>query len=254
MAVHAAKPPNRPGDAPLRSPGSRAGASVPARVADIDKPSAAVGTAVRHGARQRAGKMKHLEALTDAELVQRCRQGSEVAWRALVVRFQRLIYTVPRRAGLGEDAAADVFQLTFSRLYEHLDRIEQPDRVQAWLVTTARFETLRLLREGARQVSLAPATPGDGDVDGHDVDPMELIADDAALPEEQLSDLQQQHRVRRAVAQLDERSQALVELLFLQEEPLPYSEIARRLGIAEGSIGPTRARVLAKLRAVMGSR
>lgn len=196
--------------------------------------------------------MKHLDPLTDAELVQRCRQGSEVAWRALVVRFQRLIYTVPRRAGLGEDAAADVFQLTFSRLFDHLDRIEQPDRIQAWLVTTARFETLRLLRERSRQVSMTPSTQGGGD--DNDVDPMELIADDAALPEDQLSDLQQQHRVRRAVAQLDERSQALVELLFLQDEPLPYAEIALRLGIAEGSIGPTRARVLSKLRAAMGDR
>jgi RNA polymerase sigma factor (sigma-70 family) len=57
--------------------------------------------------------------------------------------------------------------------------------------------------------------------------------------------------MRRAVERLEPRQRQLVELLFLQEEALPYSEIAARLGIAEGSIGPTRARVLAKLRTLM---
>ncbi len=60
--------------------------------------------------------------------------------------------------------------------------------------------------------------------------------------------LQEQDRVRRALQRLDARSRAFVELMFLHDPPLPYSEIAARLGIAEGSIGPTRARCLDKLR------
>jgi len=179
--------------------------------------------------------------LDDADLLARCRAGEEAAWQALVRRYQRLIYTVPRRAGLGEAQAADVFQTVFSRLFEHLDRIEDGARVRAWLVTTARRETLRVL-EQARRV----AAPAGGDDDGDDF--LANVADTAPLPDELLATLQTQDRVRRAVEQLDERSRRFVELFFLQDEPLPYEEIARRLGIAVGSIGPTRARCLAKLR------
>jgi RNA polymerase sigma factor (sigma-70 family) len=191
--------------------------------------------------------MSSPESLSDAELVLRCRAGSEAAWGVLVRRFQRLVYTVPRRAGLSEAQAADVFQTVFARLVEHLDRLADPSRVQAWLVTTAKRESLRLLEQSRRVVDLAPAG-SDGD-DG--TDPLDRLAGDAPLPEALLSDLQQQDRLRRAVGLLDERTRRFVELLFLQDEPLPYSEIAARLGIAEGSIGPTRARCLAKLRELL---
>jgi RNA polymerase sigma factor (sigma-70 family) len=183
---------------------------------------------------------------TDAELVAQCRAGRQAAWSLLVRRYQRLVYTVPRRAGLGDDAAADVFQACFSRLFEHLDRIDDAARVRAWLVTTAKRETLRVLEARRRFVDLAP---GDGDDDADD--PMERIADPGPLPEQLLGELQEHDRLRRALDRIDARSRQFLELLFLQDEPLPYSEIAARLGIAEGSIGPTRARCLAKLRTAL---
>lgn len=182
---------------------------------------------------------------TDDELLQGCRQGRADAWSTLVRRYQRLVYTVPRRAGLPDEAAADVFQTTFTRLLENLGRIDDASRVRAWLVTTARRETLRQLELASRTVS--------GDEPGADDGPtlLERVPDECPLPEALLSDLQQHDRLRQAVDRLEPRARQFVELLFLQEEPLPYSEIAARLGIAEGSIGPTRARVLAKLRALL---
>ena len=71
------------------------------------------------------------EELTDAELIARCREGDQAAWSTLVRRYQRLIYTVPRRAGLSEEHAADVFQSCFEKLYQHIDRIEDAERVRA---------------------------------------------------------------------------------------------------------------------------
>jgi RNA polymerase sigma factor (sigma-70 family) len=182
---------------------------------------------------------------TDDELLQGCRQGRADAWSSLVRRYQRLVYTVPRRAGLPDEAAADVFQTTFTRLLENLARIDDASRVRAWLVTTARRETLRQLELAQRTVS--------GDEPGADDGPtlLERVPDEGPLPEALLSELQQHDRLRQAVERLEPRARQFVELLFLQEDPLPYSEIAARLGIAEGSIGPTRARVLAKLRALM---
>jgi RNA polymerase sigma factor (sigma-70 family) len=186
---------------------------------------------------------------TDEELLALCRRGGQAAWAVLVRRYQRLIYTIPRRAGLGDDAAADVFQFTFARLVEHLDRVEDASRLRAWLVTTAKRETLRLLEQARRIADPAPASVGE--VDGSDEDPLAQLEDPSPLPDTLLSDLQQHHAVRNAVEKLDERSRRFIELMFLQEEPLPYNEIASRLGIAEGSIGPTRARCLSKLRALL---
>jgi RNA polymerase sigma factor (sigma-70 family) len=190
--------------------------------------------------------MSSLSELPDAQLLAHCRDGSAAAWEVLVRRYQRLIYTVPRRAGLDDDSVADVFQTVFARLHEHLDRITQPDRLQAWLVTTARRETLRLLETGSR--TAAPPHNGDDDEAG----PLADIADESPLPEEVLQRLQLEHRVRRALDRIDDRSRQLLTLLFLHDgEPLPYAEIAARLQISEGSIGPTRMRALAKLREVL---
>ncbi len=182
---------------------------------------------------------------TDEDLLQGCREGRADAWSTLVRRYQRLVHTVPRRAGLPDEAAADVFQTTFTRLLENLHRIDDGSRVRAWLVTTARRETLRLLEQESRTVS--------GDQPAGEEGPtlLEPLTDTGLLPEALLSELQQHDRLRQAVDRLEPRSRQFVELLFLQEEPLAYSEIAARLGIAEGSIGPTRARVLAKLRALL---
>lgn len=188
------------------------------------------------------------DELPDDALIQRCRAGEAAAWSTLVRRYQRLIYTVPRRAGLDEGAAADVFQTCFQRLFEHLDRLDDASRVRAWLVTTAKRETLRLL-ERAQRMPLAEAAAGaDGDVVE---DALAQVPDPAPLQDAQLSALQEHHRLRQAVDRLDPRARQFIELLFLQDEPLPYSEIAARLGIPEGSIGPTRARCLAKLRKLM---
>ncbi len=191
-----------------------------------------------------------LDDLNDADLVAMCREGRQAAWSTLVRRFQRLVYTVPRRAGLSDEQAADVFQFTFSRLFEHIDRLDNGARVHAWLVTTAKRETLRLLEQSRRVVDLAGPT---GDDDSAAEDPLSRFPDPAPLPEAMLGELQEQDRVRRALERLEPRHRQLIELLFLQDEPPPYAEIAARLGIAEGSIGPTRARALDKLRHLLAS-
>lgn len=178
---------------------------------------------------------------TDAALVERCRAGDAAAWAALVRRYQRLVRTIGIRAGLDEHAAADVFQTVFSRLVQHLPRIEQPERLQAWIVTTAKREALLARQRARRTVSLT--REGD-DEEGPAFD----VADDAPLAEERLSELQQLHRLRLALDGLDARCRDLLLLLFGEEDRAGYDDIGRRLGMPIGSIGPTRARCLAKLR------
>lgn len=87
-------------------------------------------------------------------LIQGCRRGDGAAWETLIARYQRLVYSIPRRAGLDEDRSADVFQRVFEKLVEHIDRIEQPARIGGWLAITARREMWRLSqRESATSIS-----------------------------------------------------------------------------------------------------
>jgi len=176
----------------------------------------------------------------DATLVARCLKGDGKAWEALVHRYQRLVYAVVRRIGLDEHMAADVFQTVFSRLVTQLPKIADPSRLQAWVVTTAKREALLQRTRGQRNVSMTPI-----DDDGAEWE----FADDAAQPDETLDALQQAEQVRSALERLDSRCQALLKLLFSDDDVQPgYDEIAQRLGTPVGSIGPTRARCLGKLR------
>ena len=87
---------------------------------------------------------------SDETLVLACRGGDPNAWAALIDRYQRLIYAIARRAGLDEDQSADVFQRVFATLVEHLDRVENPALIGAWLATTARHEAWRFSRRERR--------------------------------------------------------------------------------------------------------
>jgi RNA polymerase sigma factor (sigma-70 family) len=177
---------------------------------------------------------------SDAELLASCRAGDEAAWETLVQRYQRLVYSIPRRSGMNEDQAGEIFQRTFVKLLENLERIAQPDRLPAWLITTAKRETWRFGRRERETVPLVMQ----GDAGEEPLD----LPDDSPLPEEDLMALEQQHAIRTALAALDERCQKLLTMLYFQVEPPAYAEIARQLGVSEGSIGPTRARCLDKLR------
>lgn len=179
---------------------------------------------------------------SDAGLVLACRRGEADAWNVLVNRYQRLIYTIPRRAGLDEDQAAEVFQRTFARLLENLDRIRQPESIHAWLVTTARRETLRLLRQQSTEQSLSYADYPDNKLRGD-----ALLIDDP-LPNELLERLEEQHLLRLAMTSIDERCRCLLTLLYSRTDPPSYAEVAVVLDMPEGSLGPTRARCLEKLR------
>lgn len=173
---------------------------------------------------------------SDVQLVSACRRGDQHAWERLIRRYQRLIYAIPLRAGLDEDHAAEIFQEVFKTLFQKLNDIAEPEKLKAWLVTTTRRKTLHeISKERVRQQSQL------------DTDEPPYIRDGAPLPDEQLLILEEQHRIRTALSSLDERCRTLLELLFYNAEPPSYADIAASLNVPEGSIGPTRARCLAKL-------
>jgi RNA polymerase sigma factor (sigma-70 family) len=181
--------------------------------------------------------------LSDEALVLACRRGDATAWEALVERYYRLVYAIPRRAGLDREQAADVCQRTFATLFEKIEQIEQPARIGAWLATAAKREAWRISRrEHSAGVNSSRTV---------DSQLAEEAVADVLLPEEELVRLEEQHIVRMAMGQLDERCRQLLILLFYRSDVPAYVEIATALGVSEGSIGPTRARCLQKLRRLL---
>ncbi len=189
----------------------------------------------------------HNDGAEDAVLVARCREGDAAAWRLLVNRHQRLVYAIVMRLGLDEHGAADVFQTVFARLVQHLPQIVDPTRLRGWIAVTAKRETLLQLRRGRRTVSMT--REGDEDDETPDWD----LIDESPRPGDALDELQQLARLRNAMDQLDKRSRTLLLLLFRADgEKVAYEDVAQQLGLPVGSIGPTRARCLDKLRKLMG--
>lgn len=175
--------------------------------------------------------------LTDAELVHACRNGQRWAWNALVERYQRLVYAIPLRAGLTPDEAADVFQVVFLRLVEQLDALREPQALGKWLITTAKRESWKALRKRPAQTE----TPDDASVE-----PLDGLHDH---PDEEL--WLDQVMVQEALGQIGERCRQLLWLLYFDHTHPSYDEVSRQMKMPPGSIGPTRARCLEKLRQVL---
>ena len=179
--------------------------------------------------------------LADSEIIDACLAGDGRAWEALILRYQRLIYSIPLRYGLPESDAADIFQAVCMLLLENLARLRDRTRLVAWLVITTRRECWRQARQRRRVA------------DGPDFALIEnLPADDSPL-EDTFSRLEQLTAVRVAVQRLDSRCRQLITLLFYTRPQPSYEEIASILGLPLGSIGPTRARCLEKLLGILKS-
>lgn len=172
-------------------------------------------------------------------LMRRAASGDHQAWEGLVGKYGRLIWSITRDFKLVESDAADVFQTTWMRLIEHIDRIEHADRVGSWLASTARNECLRCLANRKRLV----LSYGE-DTFEEAAATWEPEVDEALLAQEQAT------VVRQAMTQLPQHWQRLMEML-MADPPASYVEISDELGLPVGSIGPTRGRCLARLRVLL---
>jgi len=173
---------------------------------------------------------------SDPVLIQACLDGDEAAWSELVDRYQRLVLSVTRRCGLPDTDADDVFQIVFTTLFRRLEGLRDQTRLSSWLITTTYRETWRLRRNARQLAALAEAT---------------AVVDLGTPPADLVAQAEREQLVRDAMARLDDRCRELLTALFLGEESGSYQEVARRIGIPIGSIGPTRARCFKKLEAIL---
>lgn len=178
------------------------------------------------------------EQAEDERLVQACINGDEKAWNTLIDKYKRLIYSVPVKYGMSPDDAADIFQNVCVELFTNLARVRKIRSLPSWLITIATHKCFHVQKKGKREVEL----------DAMEEDATEAFA---TMPAETLQEIQQEQIVRDAIHRLSPRCAEMVQLLFFEQPPVPYNELAKRLGLATGSIGFIRGRCLARLQKIL---
>jgi RNA polymerase sigma factor (sigma-70 family) len=173
---------------------------------------------------------------TVAMLVRRARDGDKQAWDAIVVRYAPLIWAICRRYRLDRPDADDVGQSVWLRLVDQLDLIRDPAALPGWIATTTRRECGRVVGAARKREML-----------GYAQDVAEVPDSDPAAAEAEVLMAERNAALREAFRDLPPRCQELIGLL-ITDPPVPYAEISAKLGIKIGSIGPTRARCLQRLR------
>ena len=173
---------------------------------------------------------------SDEDLVAACRKGNQQAWAALVDKYKNLIYSIPIRLGMYDDAA-DIFQTVCLDLLSELPRLREPRALPKWLMQTSYHKCLQYQRRADKHVPLE-----EDDTSNPNADRSTL------LPEDLLAQLQKEQMVRDVLSQLPARCEQMIRMLFFETPPRPYQQIASELGLATGSIGFIRGRCLARMR------
>jgi RNA polymerase sigma factor (sigma-70 family) len=168
----------------------------------------------------------------DADLIEACLAGDDRAWKILIERYSRLIYTIPLRLGFSRIVADEIFQETCVILLEKLDTLRDRSRLSSWLVTVTRRGCIQRWRQK----------------EPIQVDLTEVAESVKGTPESELLRLEELHQVQLAFERLPLRCQRLLRALFIEDPPRSYEAVATKLDIPLGSVGPTRGRCLEKLR------
>lgn len=171
---------------------------------------------------------------TDRDLIRACRSGDARAWERLLDKYERLVFSISLHYGLTTDDAADVTQITFTILLQNLNTLPDEIRLSSWLATVARRHTWRLLARNRRE-SISP----DEDLARNET--FGGIVDNRERWE--LAEW-----LNQGLSMLDERCRKLLLVLYFDAEQPSYAQIADRLKMPIGSIGPTRARCLEQMR------
>jgi RNA polymerase sigma factor (sigma-70 family) len=173
---------------------------------------------------------------TDQRLVPECLKGNQEAWSALIDKYKNLIYSVPIKLRMYDDAA-DIFQAVCVDLLTGLPKLREPKALPKWIMQASYHKCLQYRKRAERTSSLT-------DEKGEDLP----VVSEQPLPERMLAELEKEQMVRDSIGQLPDRCEQMVKMLFFENPPRPYQDVARELGIATGSIGFIRGRCLQKLR------
>jgi RNA polymerase sigma factor (sigma-70 family) len=175
----------------------------------------------------------------DRDLILDCRKGDLGAWQRLLDRYERLVFSVPRRYGLSREDAADITQLTFTILFQRMDTLSEDSTLGAWLTTVARRHTWRRLDRKRREEAGWYASSSE-----------KILSADTGTEDMERWELTEW--LDYGLSLVGKPCQDLLSALYLDPKQPSYAEVAARLGMAVGSVGPTRIRCLKRLRRILG--
>jgi RNA polymerase sigma-70 factor (ECF subfamily) len=166
-------------------------------------------------------------ALSDAELVRRCRAGDLDAWNELVERFSRYVYAICTQGfRLAPSDAEDVFQEVFTRVYTRLDTLRDDGALRPWIGQLTRRLCMDTLAAGGRMQPMPNVEPDDR--------------------ERSLDEVEEAFVVREALAGLSEPCQEMLDRFFARDES--YRTISNDLDLPSGTIASRISRCLRQLR------
>ena len=184
-----------------------------------------------------------MSSWSDTRLIRECLGGNEQAWAALINKYKRLIYSIPIKYGATHEDAADILQAVCIELFSELSNLRKTESLKSWLISVTAHQAYHWKkRQRSGQVELDAMEPDQADAQ---------VAAKGALAPEILEEVEQEEQVREAMRSLPARCAEMMRLLFYEQPPLPYAEVARRLGLATGSIGFIRGRCLKRLEKIL---
>jgi RNA polymerase sigma factor (sigma-70 family) len=172
---------------------------------------------------------------SDRELVHGCLRGRQDAWNFLIDKYKNLIFSIPIRYGLSREEAADIFQAVCLELIQELPKLREPKALPKWLMQVAHHQCYHWKRQQQRVVS-------------RDAEPDLPEPQTPPIAEGLVQQTEAEQMLREAMMALTPQCRHLVELLFFETPPRPYTEVAKELGLAVGSIGFTRQKCIERLR------
>lgn len=175
------------------------------------------------------------KAWPDRRLVSECLNGNEEAWNALIDKYKRLIYSIPVKYGFSPDEATDIFQAVCLELLTELPKLRKAEALPKWIIQITSHKCFHTKKDKQRTETTDPNDPA-------------FEQSTPARAENVLREAEDEQKMRDVLSALPDRCQELIRMLFFEEPALPYDQVARRLGIATGSIGFIRQRCLDRAR------
>jgi len=179
---------------------------------------------------------KPAPAWKDEDLVEECLRGNEQAWCAVIDKYKNLVYSAPIKYRMGPEDAADIFQEVWVDLHAELKNLRRPGALGGWLISVASNKCYQWKRRRARVAEQVQCR-----LEREPTSPEPLFP-------QWREEAERAQILRETISNLPERCRRMVQMLFFQDPPMPYADVARQLGLAEGSIGFIRGRCLQKLR------
>ena len=171
---------------------------------------------------------------SDTRLVGECLSGNEIAWTSLIDKYKNLIFSIAVRRGFSRDDATDIFQEVAAQLLSELGRIRKPQALAAWLIQVTSNKCTQWRKRQFRE----------------SVDDGAVLASSSELEsaESLLFEAEREQTLRYAMQRATPQCRELIQMLFFENPPLPYQDVATGLGIATGSVGFVRKKCLERLR------